>query len=362
MPKWYSTVLGLMKSCAAISRLVFPCATRRGDLCLLGGELVEGIRWCVPGRVLPSLEVRCGPARRTPPSRTPRRTRVRSATVRARRGDGVPVAATRRRAVERGRGPPVVASARDDRSPHDGVLGIVPASEQSPRTGLNAKGPRRATRARRCGRVERASAARSSNRCGSPPRSTRPKRSSRTTTRVEQRSPAQQPRRPRRIAPDRWKSSAFAQCETVNPIPSPSRRNSSVLVSIDRVSSFSRPRNAATVSTPYGGTMRPSVASASASASSTSAEAAAMSPPNKRHADAGAESEGKLGERARLACGPDVEHRQRVPRLVVPDEAGSPPGEPCPPALTVIRSDVSAREGAQGRSQGRRAARRAFGD
>ena len=54
-----------------------------------------------------------------------------------------------------------------------------------------------------------------------------------------------------------------------------------MLVSTDRVSSSSRPRNAATVSTPYGGTMRLSVASASPFASSTSAEAAATSPPNK---------------------------------------------------------------------------------
>ena len=48
LPKWYSTVLPLMKSCAAISRLVFPCATRREICDLLGSELVEGTRCAVP--------------------------------------------------------------------------------------------------------------------------------------------------------------------------------------------------------------------------------------------------------------------------------------------------------------------------
>jgi hypothetical protein len=35
--RWYSTVLGLMKSCAAISRLVCPCATRRETCASFGG-------------------------------------------------------------------------------------------------------------------------------------------------------------------------------------------------------------------------------------------------------------------------------------------------------------------------------------
>ena len=56
--------------------------------------------------------------------------------------------------------------------------------------------------------------------------------------------------------------------------------------------------------------MRPSVASASAFASSTSDDGPRDVAAEEAHADSGAEGERKLGERARLACGSDLTHRQ----------------------------------------------------
>ena len=41
--RWYSTVLGLMKSCAAISRLVLSVRRETGDLRLLWRELIERV-------------------------------------------------------------------------------------------------------------------------------------------------------------------------------------------------------------------------------------------------------------------------------------------------------------------------------
>ena len=61
---------------------------------------------------------------------------------------------------------------------------------------------------------------------------------------------------------------------------------------------------------PYGGTMRPSVASASAFDSSTSDAAARDVAAEEAHADTSAEGERKLGERAGLAGGSDLAHRQ----------------------------------------------------
>ena len=41
--RWYSTVLGLMNSCAAISRFVFPCADQARNLRLLRRQLTERV-------------------------------------------------------------------------------------------------------------------------------------------------------------------------------------------------------------------------------------------------------------------------------------------------------------------------------
>src|SRR6185503_20572652 len=41
--RWYSTVLGLMKSCEAISRFVRPSATRRAICASRGGDVGEGV-------------------------------------------------------------------------------------------------------------------------------------------------------------------------------------------------------------------------------------------------------------------------------------------------------------------------------
>ena len=96
-------MLGLMNSCAAISRFVCPCAGEARDLRLLRGELVERVRRCVCGHARRSPPARRARARRTPPCRSRRRGRGRSAARRARRRVGVRVSATRRRGGGRGR-------------------------------------------------------------------------------------------------------------------------------------------------------------------------------------------------------------------------------------------------------------------
>ena len=203
-PKWYSTVLGLMNSCAAISRLVCPCATRREIWASCGVSWSRRVRHPCHGHVRPSPAARSGPARRTLPCRNPEEVvcdpqlfaRVEPATF-----------ASQPLAVEQPSASEVHSEPRRletvDRLPVE-LLGIVPARQQSPRPRFDAERPRRAARAARRGQdLQRLFGAVIPTRAGRPPRSTRPTRSSRTRARVDPRSPARPPPGHRRIAPDR---------------------------------------------------------------------------------------------------------------------------------------------------------------
>ncbi len=140
-PSERSTVLGLMNSCAAISRLVCPCAARR-ETCASCGVSWSSV-WTV--RLRARSPVACNS------------TRARSANAsmpevgeevvgdpqllaRVERG-GVRVAATRRRAGARGRGRRGGASARDGRSPPGRASPHRPREPTTPATALRRRAP-----------------------------------------------------------------------------------------------------------------------------------------------------------------------------------------------------------------------------
>ena len=110
-----------------------------------------------------------------------------------------------------------------------------------------------------------------------------------------------------------------------------------------RVSSSSRPRKAASASAPYGGTMRPSVASASASACSTSDAAARISPAKRWTPTRVLNASGRCASAPASRAARIWRSREGVPAFVVPDESCGPAGEP-QPAQTFFGADLVAVE------------------